>query len=208
MAAKHDEIDAWGSKLYKEKFAALLSREENLTSLERQKGMWAQEKIGLTAQLNALQEMKKSLEVKLEEAQKGQTGVLAAVESFDESSISYTNLQPELDALKCEHDTLKIEYEYLKKNMNKIEKESAQTTADKIRYRDERDEARTLLFERDREKKSSCRDSDQSTWAASKRSQGEVWNRDGDREQNSTATYRRRKDGGLLKQRWQLDDKS
>ena len=116
MAAKHDEIDAWGSKLYKEKFAALLSREENLTSLERQKGMWAQEKIGLTAQLNALQEMKKSLEVKLEEAQKGQTGVLAAVESFDESSISYTNLQPELDALKCEHDTLKIEYEYLKKN--------------------------------------------------------------------------------------------
>ena len=141
----------------------MLSREENLTSLERQKGMWAQEKIGLTAQLNALQEMKKSLEVKLEEAQKGQTGVLAAVESFDESSISYTNLQPELDALKCEHDTLKIEYEYLKKNMNKIEKESAQTTADKIRYRDERDEARTLLFERDREKKSSCRDSDQST---------------------------------------------
>ena len=116
MAAKHDEIDAWGSKLYKEKFAALLSREENLTSLERQKGMWAQEKIGLTSQLNALQEMKKSLEVKLEEAQKGQTGVLAAVESFDESSISYTNLQPELDALKCEHDTLKIEYEYLKKN--------------------------------------------------------------------------------------------
>ena len=25
--------------------------------------------------------------------------------------ISYTNLQPELDTLKCEHDTLKSEYE-------------------------------------------------------------------------------------------------
>ena len=140
------ELDEKGSKFYEDRFAALLLREQQMTSLEQQEAVWSKEKVGFTSKLNALQKMISSLEAKLEEAKKGHSDVLATIEPFDESL--YVSLQTEYAALKNKHDALKIENENLKKKV----KEPTQAVLDKLskRYRDERDVERT---ERDKEKR-------------------------------------------------------